>query len=120
MDFDEAVSLVTQRFNIPGPQVPALQGMRHVFSDIWYLFLSSIVNPPSAYLAVTPGASPFKYTAPEDGNLIVSGGNVSAITLTRSGTVIPTGATAGPIPMAKNDLATITYTVAPTLNYAGN
>ena len=67
--------------------------------------------------AVTPGASPYTYTAPQYGTLAVSGGTVTAITLTRAGITAAIGILAGLVPVATGDKVTITYTVAPTINF---
>lgn len=66
-------------------------------------------------IAVTLGASPATYRAPVDGNLLMTGGTVSAITVSRDGTTfLASGMTAGFIPMSRGDQAQVTYTVAPT------
>ncbi|HUN00399.1 MAG TPA: hypothetical protein PLI96_07945 [Halothiobacillus sp.] len=67
--------------------------------------------------SVTVTASPFAYTASQLGTVYVSGGTVSAITLTRRGVIIPTGVTSGAIGVATGDIVTITYSAAPTVNY---
>ena len=68
--------------------------------------------------AITPGASPFVYTAPQDGWVTVSGGTVSGLDLTRDGTTfIATGVLAGPIPMSRLDQLKTTYSVVPTMNF---
>lgn len=66
--------------------------------------------------AVTVGASPYAYTAPQQGALSIQGGTVSAVTLKRGGTTVTLGLTAGLVPVSTGDVVTITYTAAPTLN----
>jgi hypothetical protein len=66
---------------------------------------------------VTVGASPFTFTATFNGVLAISGGTVSAVALIRQGVTVPTGATAGLIPVSRLDQVQITYTVAPTVNF---
>lgn len=68
------------------------------------------------FRVVSPGASPFTFTASTIGHLLISGGNVSAVVLVRGvvSAVCPVG---GFIPMAAKDSAVITYTVAPTLTF---
>lgn len=67
---------------------------------------------------LTPGASPWVYTALQDGWLILSGGTVSAITLSRDGTTFyATGWTTGVFPMSRLDQTKVTYTGAPTATY---
>jgi|GEM_PF-6951911 len=72
----------------------------------------------AAISAVSVGASPFAYTAAARGALAVSGGTVSAISMTRGGTTIPLGVLAGLFQVTNGDKITITYSVAPTVNFA--
>jgi hypothetical protein len=79
----------------------------------WFLAFQSLWNA-SPEFAVTPTGSPFTFHVPQPGNLLVVGGTVSAISLTRS-SLEATGLTAGFIPCSTEDDVTITYTVPPTL-----
>ena len=72
---------------------------------------------PQPAAAVTLGGSPADYTANSSGSLAVSGGTVSSITLTRGLVTVPTGVVAGLIPMEIGDVVSITYAVAPTVNF---
>lgn len=78
-----------------------------------------VMQPPSdagPFMAITPGASPYAYTANRPGALSVQAGTISAITVTRGATAVTvTGATL--IPANTGDIVTITYTVAPTVNF---
>ena len=68
--------------------------------------------------AITPGASPYTYTAPQDGWVTVSGGTVSALDLSRDGTTfIATGVLAGTLPMSRLDKLKVTWTGSPTMNF---
>jgi len=67
--------------------------------------------------AVTPGASPYAYTATQDGALSVQGGTVSLVAFARAGASLTLGLTNGLVQMATGDKVTITYTVAPTINF---
>jgi len=65
---------------------------------------------------VTVGASPFAYTPPISGAVIVSGGTITAMTLKRNfGTAYETGSVAGSFRMTAHDTIEITYSVAPTM-----
>jgi hypothetical protein len=76
----------------------------------------SVLNNSQVTVAV--GASPFAYTAPAIGSVIISGGTVSAITLTHAGgTPVNIGVVAGVIPVLASDVVTVTYTVAPTMTF---
>lgn len=78
--------------------------------------------PDSAPLAqpvasITPTGSPFTYTAPFGGSVAVTGGTVSAISVSRQGTSVSTGVTVGLIPVARFDQVVVTYTGAPTMTF---
>lgn len=82
--------------------------------------LSDLPDAPAAaqpFLALTPGASPWGYTAPFSGAIAITGGTVSAIALARQGASISTGLIAGLIPVSRGDIVTTTYTVAPTATF---
>lgn len=67
--------------------------------------------------AISVGASPFTYTAPFDGTVVVSGGTVSAIGLSRDGVTFFVLPIAGVIPVSRLDQVKITHTGAPTANF---
>ena len=69
-------------------------------------------------VAITVTASPFAYTATQAGTVAVSGGTVSAISITRNSTVVPVAAsTDHAVPVKTGDIVTVTYSGAPTMNY---
>lgn len=76
------------------------------------------VAQPVAVVAL--GASPAAYTAPFRGTVVIAGGTVTIITLTRQGTAVATGLTAGIIPVSRGDILTITYAVLPTVTFLPN
>lgn len=78
--------------------------------------------PPGQIIPVTPGASPFTYTAFHDGTMFVSGSISSTIALTRYGVNVPLGLSDGTIPMRETDQLTLTWSggTPPTLNYLPN
>ena len=72
---------------------------------------------PSAASSISPGASPFAYTN-NDGiaeEVVVTGGTVSSITLTRGGTTTASLGTSGIFTLAPGDVLTVTYSVVPTM-----
>jgi hypothetical protein len=86
---------------------------------------SYFINPTSALnstqVTVALGASPASYTVSTYGNLVVNGGTVSAITITRpGGSAVTLGVTAGMFAVQAGDVITITYTVAPTVTFIPN
>lgn len=74
----------------------------------------SVLN--ATQVAPTVGASPWSYTAPTYGSLVIQGGTVSAVTITRSGqSAVNIGVTAGMFYVQAGDVITITYSAAPTV-----
>lgn len=71
----------------------------------------------AAAVAVTPGASPYTYTAGRSGLLVVSGGTVSLIEYGRAGAFVGAGLLAGVIPVVAGDAVKTTYAVAPTMTF---
>jgi hypothetical protein len=100
-------------FPFPGASVPAVTPATGNLTNPWLLYLQP--GPPGPIVPVVLGPSPATFTASAAGSLAISGGTVSARTLTRSGVTVPIGASM--IPMANNDVATITYSVAPTASF---
>lgn len=67
--------------------------------------------------SITVGASPFTYTAPFDGSVLVTGGTISNATITRN-SAHSTGFTPPfMIPLSRLDQLSVTYTVAPTMTF---
>lgn len=84
----------------------------------WYRWFQNIDNgiPPSSEVTVTVGGSPFTYTAPSKGFVIVTGGTVSAIAFSRTaGTFYGTGQTAGTFPLSAGDKLKVTFSATPSL-----
>lgn len=67
--------------------------------------------------AIVVGASPYTYTSPQNGVVVVSGGTVSLVQLGRAGTFLATGLLTGVIPVSAGDQVKITYTLAPTVTF---
>ena len=70
---------------------------------------------PLSIIAV--GGSPYTFTAPFNGNMVVTGGTVSAVAIVRQGTSVSTGLIAGIFPLSRSDKLTITHTGAPTATF---
>jgi hypothetical protein len=75
----------------------------------------SVLSVASPAVLVTLTASPFTFTAPSNGALVVAGGTVSAIQYKRAPNTVPLGVIAGQFVIAATDQITITYTAAPTV-----
>ncbi len=109
---------MSQLNRIPNYPTPLADG-KHTQKD-WYFFWAGLYNglPPAAEVAVTPGVSPYIYSAPVRGSLIITGGTVSAIDFSRDGiTFYSVGQTSGMFLLCATDQLRITYTVVPTVTF---
>ena len=79
----------------------------------WHRFFASLVQGAQAAKPQTVGPSPYPFTAPAAGSLVVSGGTVSAIALTRGRVTVDLGAVSGHFPASTGDKFTLTYSVTP-------
>lgn len=88
------------------------------FTAAWQRALTRLAQLTAArkFLAVSPGASPFTFTATTIGHLLIDGGNVGAVALVRGAQSVACPVS-GFMPMAAKDSVMITYTVAPTLTF---
>lgn len=81
--------------------------------------LLAMVAPTSAAVAVSPGGSPYTWTAPATGMLILSGGTVSLVEVGRGAVFYAAGLIGGLIPVSAGDKVRMTYVVAPTATFFG-
>lgn len=104
--------------NAPSWGVPAVDTATGLLTQGWFGYLAQLAGAPGPIVAVTLGPSPFAYKAPSSGAVAVSGGTVSSITLARARVSgVNVGFTSGSISVAANDVVTITYSAAPTINF---
>lgn len=102
----------------PNWTVPVVDLETGYATQSWFEFFARLTTQPPPIVGVVPTGSPFTYTASTNGQLAVSGGTVSSIAISRGKmTNIPTGVTSGIIPISQGDRVTITYSVAPTINF---
>jgi hypothetical protein len=110
---------MAQQFNsLPNFNVPLM--LKGITSKDWFFYWAGLFNglAPAAEVAITVGASPYDYSAPVKGSVIVSGGTVSAIAFSRDGTTFyTTGQTSGMFTLNAQDRLRVTYTVLPTLTF---
>lgn len=100
----------------PTYEEPLVSGKNTSMAYYRWIQSADLGVPPSTETPVTPSASPFVYTAPRGGFVIIAGGTVSAIAFSRTpGTFYSTGQTAGSFPVNSNDQLKITYTAAPNV-----
>ena len=86
----------------------------------WIQYLQQFTIAPPSFMDITVGTSPFDYQAEEPGNVFISGGTVSGITLTRGGvTIIVFPNTANPrlVPVAVADIVEVTFSLLPTMKF---
>jgi len=86
----------------------------------WVQYLQQFTIAPPAFIDITVGISPFEYQSAEPGNIFISGGTVSGITLTRGTdtiTVAPNTAEPRLIHVAVADIVEVTYSVLPTIKF---
>ena len=91
-------------------------------SDVDPLLAVMLADGPDApqtpkQMAVTVGASPYAYSAPERGAVLVTGGTVSAVTYSRDGATTYAMPVSGSFPVGTGDILTVTYTVVPTMAF---
>lgn len=76
-----------------------------------------IVPGIGSIVAVAPSGSPYTWTAPSAGMLIVSGGTVSLVEVGRGAAFYVAGLVGGLIPVSAGDKVRMTY--APTATFLG-
>jgi len=83
----------------------------------WIQYLQQFTIAPPSFMPVIVGSSPFEYTAEEPGNLFISGGTVTGITLTRGADTITLPTSITLIPVAVADIVEVTYSVLPIIKF---
>lgn len=83
----------------------------------WIQYLQQFTIAPPSFMDITVGTSPFEYEAKEPGNIFISGGTITGITLTRGTDTLIIPATTAFIPVAVADIVEITYSVLPTIKF---
>lgn len=91
------------------------------FVQVWYRFFNGLLTglPPADVSVVGPTPSPFHYGASQRGFMVVQGGTVQMISITRGaqGSPVNTGVTQGPIPLSSGDTLTVVYTARPNMTF---
>lgn len=100
--------------SLPSASSPVLEG--EGFSAPWFRFFSALTAAPGAIEPVTIGASPFSYTAPVAGHLVISGGSVSQLRIVR-GRVSFNYPLGNQVPVSPGDIVIVTYATAPSLTF---
>lgn len=94
--------------NEDGTVTPAWRGL---FSAVWQRTGGTLSAGPIQPLM---GPSPIAFTAGAPGHVIISGGTVSSVTLTRGTMTIPAQS---PVPVSAGDVVTIAYSAVPTASF---
>lgn len=125
----------TDLSNVPLKQPPLLDN--GYFSQPWVHFFQFLFNrvggntaPSNAQIAaalnsgggsaasISVGASPYIYQAPAIGSVVVSGGGLKNVEVSRDGiTYFTVGNFRGMFPLSTADRLRVTYTVAPTMTF---
>ncbi len=100
---------------VPSSQQPLVDKGGRI-TPVWQRFFNAIVSSAAPIAPVTVGASPFSYRAGAGGTLVVTGGTVSSIALTRNLTTVSLP-TSGTFLMANGDTVAITYSGLPTVTF---
>lgn len=98
----------------PNANVPIADPQTGTVNDAWKAFFQSLSGSPAAERVVQPSGSPFVYTAPSTGHLVVQGALVG-LSLIRGRTTIPVSPGLAMIPLSQGDRAVLTYSAAPGL-----
>lgn len=110
---------MANQFNVlPNFNVPLNEG--RVTSKDWFFFWAGLFKglAPGNLVALTPDASPYTYSAPTKGFVIISGGTVSLVEFSRDGvTYYATAQTSGQFTLSAQDFLRVTYAVAPTMTF---
>ena len=106
-------------FGMIRAEIPIAGGL--IAQKDWFRFFASLFTALTKGAADTvfpiSGDSPFVYRPTVRGQVIVSGGTVSKIEISRDGTTYyDTGLTEGVFPLSAADYLRVTYAVAPTVS----
>lgn len=101
------------------PQTPVMNGNQTARE--WVLWFKSLVRESKDLPdTITVAASPFSYKALRDGMVVIHGGTISTISMTRAGWNLTLGATANPIPVRLGDVITVVYSSAPNMAFVAD
>ena len=99
---------------------PSLRDMANAMAIAADDLLTDPIPSSRPPVTVTPGLSPFTYTALAQGYLSVTAGTVTSVSITRQGVTVPVGMLTGLFPASRLDQIQITYTVVPTVVFLPN
>lgn len=82
----------------------------------WIQYLQQFTQAPPNFVTLTVGPSPFSYIVKEPGNLIITGGAISAVALVR-GSIGINLVGQRIVPVSIQDTVTFTYTIKPVVQF---
>ncbi|OWV62585.1 hypothetical protein ATY75_12235 [Rhizobium sp. N122] len=100
---------------VPNSNQPLVDN-RGFVTPVWQRFFGALLGAPAAISPVTVSASPTSFTAYQRGTVGISAGTLTSVSLTRAGTTVTLGTTRS-VTVANGDVVTVSYTVAPTINF---
>lgn len=104
------------RENLPKTGAP-IADENGMVTHPWARFFERLFRDPPDYSAVVVGASPYTYTAPSDGYVVVHGGTVGFIAIQRRNFGVTTGTTSGQFVLKRGDQLYVEYTVVPVIDF---
>lgn len=105
--------------NVPNLRA-ALTGKDGRISTPWNSFFQQFSQKASSAADVEVDASPFSYTPNKLGNVVITGGTVSAVALVRGNVTVALAPTTQFVPVAIGDTVTVTYSVLPVVRFLGS
>lgn len=99
----------------PNSNVPIADPQTGMCNAAWQNFFAALSGqgaPKSTFIA--PNGSPYTYTAPASGHLVVQG-EITGLTMIRGRDPIALSPNLPMVPMSKGDRAVLTYSAAPGL-----
>lgn len=99
---------------IQPPAVAPIVDERSMVTTAWLQFFAALVGLPQAIEVLDlSGGSPFSFTASAPGHVLVQGGTVTGINLTRGRVIVALTELEGWIPVGRGDIVDITFAVVP-------
>lgn len=102
-------------YNLNSPIIDLATGKLLPPWNIFFQQLTQLDSQPIEFIDIPPLSGGFTYIASISGTMLVSGGSLINITLSRANTDVVITNSAYAIPMSKDDKLSLTFSVNPTL-----
>src|SRR6185312_3039778 len=86
---------------MPSQKVPLVDPQTGLITIQWQIFLAGLAGRPPAFEPITVTNSPFTYEAGANGQLVIVGGSIDLVTLTRARVTFSPAQTTGFFPMGQ-------------------